>query len=364
MASLKLRDRDAVITKEGLIFRVFGYSHPPDAYICDVEYAPSDIFKSNNPKAFRSQGERVFYKFYEDEGLKFVKKCYPKYLIFHAILRKRVVGVKNSDVVEVKKPEETLRKLIKIEPKDELIVALHDVLEFTMKHSNLSVENFGVFGSLLCDFYHPKFSDLDLTIYGKGQAAKLRETLLELYEDKHSLLKNEFEGDEPIREKPWKFRNYTSKEYVWHQQRKLIYALFNDEKSGRIIKTEFEPVKTWKEINNEYDSKARISQRGWVKMVARVTEDLDGLFVPSIYSIEPLDVLYGARCADEARRIVSFMEEFRMQTCKDEKVYVEGNLEEIASPKGSFYQITLTYCPRYYEQVLKVISQTSYASTM
>ena len=25
------------------------------------------------------------------------------------------------------------------------------------------------------------------------------------------------------------------------------------------------------------------------------------------------------------------------------------------SPKGSFHQITLTYCPRYYEQVLKVL---------
>jgi hypothetical protein len=31
-------------------------------------------------------------------------------------------------------------------------------------------------------------------------------------------------------------------------------------------------------------------------------------------------------------------------------------LEEAVSPKGSFHQITLTYCPRYYEQVLKVAS--------
>jgi len=356
LASLRLRDRDAIITKEGLIFRVFGYSHPPDAYICDVEYAPSEIFQSNNPKAFRSQGKRVFYKFYEDEGLKFVKKCHPKYLIFHEMLRTRVVGVNHSDIAEVKKPKEKLRKLIKAEPKDELIVALHDVLEFTMKHSNSSNEDFGVFGSLLYNFYHPKFSDLDFTIYGRRKVAKLRETLLELYKENHSLLKNEFESDEPIKGKPWRFRNYTSKEYVWHQKRKLIYSLLNDEKSGRIIKTEFEPIKNWKEINNEYDFKSRILQRGWVKMVARVTEDLDGPFIPSIYGIEPLDVMYGARCADEVRRVVSFMEEFRMQTWKDEKVYVEGNLEEVASPKGSFYQVTLTYCPRYYEQVLKVVS--------
>jgi hypothetical protein len=48
------------------------------------------------------------------------------------------------------------------------------------------------------------------------------------------------------------------------------------------------------------------------------------------------------------------MEEFRQQAQKDETVIVEGNLEKVASQKESFYQVTLTYCPRYYEQVLKV----------
>jgi ubiquinone/menaquinone biosynthesis C-methylase UbiE len=48
------------------------------------------------------------------------------------------------------------------------------------------------------------------------------------------------------------------------------------------------------------------------------------------------------------------MEEFRQQAHKDEIVFVEGNLEEVISPDKSFHQITLTYCPRYYEQVLKV----------
>jgi hypothetical protein len=48
------------------------------------------------------------------------------------------------------------------------------------------------------------------------------------------------------------------------------------------------------------------------------------------------------------------MEEFRLQAQKDEVVIVEGNLEEVVSPNSRFHQITLTYCPRYYEQVLKV----------
>jgi len=61
----------------------------------------------------------------------------------------------------------------------------------------------------------------------------------------------------------------------------------------------------------------------------------------------------------EAVRVFSYMEEFRLQAQKDEKICVEGNLEEVVSPKGRFHQITLTYCPRYYEQVLKVTASNT-----
>lgn len=356
MAILKLRDRDAVITKEGLIFRVFGYSHPLEAYVCDAEYASSKIFKSDNPKALRNRGQAVFYKFYEDEGFKFIKKSYPKYLVLHEPLGKKVVGVDHSDVLAVKKPEKRLEDLLKTHAQDELIEALHKALEHVLKHSSLSAKDFGVFGSILHDFYHPRFSDLDFVIYGGEKAFKLCETLRELHENEGSLFRNEFESDESIKSKNWRFQNYSAEEYVWHQRRKLIYSLFNSEKAGRVIKTEFEPVKDWKEIREKYDSNMRILQKGWVKMLARVTEDDDSPFIPSVYSITPLDILQGAREASETTRIVSYMEEFRMQAWKDEKVYVEGNLEEVVTSKGSFFQIALTYCPRYYEQTLKVVS--------
>ena len=356
MATVRLRDRDAIITCEGLIFRVFGYSHPLNAYVCDAEYAPAEIFTSNNPKAFRNKGKHVFYKFYEDEGWEFVKSNFPRYMIFHEMLCKNVVGVKCHDIVKVRRPDEKLKKLVKKRTQDELLSALQSVLEFTINHSGLSVANFGVFGSLLHGFYHPRFSDIDLIIYGRENAAKLHSALTEFYEDKHSPFRNEFENESSIEGKQWRFQNYSPKELVWHQQRKMIYALFNDAKSGRFIKTEFEPVKDWKEIVNEYYSDVKIRQKGWVKLLAHVTEDRDAPFIPSIYSIQPIKILRGAKCAEEATRIVSYMEEFRLQAHKDEKVYVEGNLEEVITPKGNFHQIALTYCPRYYEQVLKVAS--------
>jgi len=353
LASLKLRDRDAIITREGLIFRVFGYDHPEGTYICDAEYAPAQIFKSYNPKAPRGSESSIFYKFYEDEGLKLLQKQYPQYMLFNEMLQRKIVGVRHSDVADVRKPDARLASLMEGKPKDELVSATQNVLDHVTRLSGLPRTSFGVFGSMLHGFHHPKFSDIDLTVYGHRNVDKLRLTLQDLYETENSAFRNEFETIQSVEGKNWKFRNFSPEEFVRHQQRKLIYALLSDAKNGRVIKTEFEPVKDWSEISNEYSPDTRIAQRGWTKMLARVTADEGAPFIPSHYEIEVLEVLQGAKEAAEAKRIVSYVEEFRMQAFKDEIVHVEGNLEELVNAQSSFIQVALTYCPRYYEQVLK-----------
>jgi predicted nucleotidyltransferase len=356
LAALRLRDRDAIVTGEGLIFRVFGYSHLPQAYVCDVEYAPAEIFSSQNPKAFRSKGKNVFYKFYEDEGWKFIKSNFPQYMIFHKTLCGNVIGVRHSDILKVRKPDATLSRLNTKESKDDLLIAMEKTLEIVTNQSKLSTSDFGVFGSMLHGFYNPKFSDIDLIVFGEENLTELREVLQEQYEHSHSTLRNEFESSESIRGKRWRFKNYTTAEFVQHQKRKMIYGLFSDVRSRRIIKVEFEPVKDWAEIRPNHLVETKITRKGWVKMLARITEDENAPFIPSVYSINPLTVLQGTRGADEATRVVSYLEEFRLQAQKDEKVYIEGNLEKVMTSDGSFTQVTLTYCPKYYEQVLKVTS--------
>ena len=91
-------------------------------------------------------------------------------------------------------------------------------------------------------------------------------------------------------------------------------------------------MKAWSEIKSEYDPQAHIKQKGWVKIKASITADDEAPFIPSIYGIEPLEVLSGPKEALEAKRVFSYMEEFRQQAQKDETVIVEGNLEEVESP--------------------------------
>jgi predicted nucleotidyltransferase len=355
MATLKLRDRDAIQTAEGLIFRVFGYSHPKKAYICDAEYASSNIFHSTDPRAPRTGRNEIFYKFYNDEGMKLIAKKYLQYLISHEMLGLKIVGVNQTDIAEARQPSERLEELLKTGPNDPLLAAMKRVLDIATEKSGVTARAFGVFGSMLHGFHHPKFSDIDFTIYGKEENAKVRKAMAHLYSDSSSGFRNEFESEDAMKGKDWRFKNFNVKDFVWHQRRKMIYGLYDDTKaSGRVIKAEFEPVKAWSEIQSEYDPKAHIVQKGWVKLKARVTADDEAPFIPSIYGIEPLEVLAGPKEALEAKRVFSYMEEFRQQTQKDETIIVEGNLEEVQSPSGSFWQVTLTYCPRYYEQVLKV----------
>ena len=357
MERLSLRDRDAILTREGIIFRVFGYNHPSKAYICDAEYASARIFQSTDPRAPREGKDQLFYKFYNDEGIKLVTKKYPQYLIFCKMLGLKLVGVNENAIEEVRKPEERLAVLLKSGPTDKLLHATQSVLNIALENSGLKTRNFGVFGSMLHGFHHPKYSDIDFVIYGKTENDKMRQNLKELYSYNNSGLSNEFESDEAMNGKRWLFKNFNVQDFIWHQRRKMIYSLYDDRaSSGRIIKVEFEPVKAWSEIISEYDPEARITQKGWVKIKARITDDSEAPFIPSVYGIQPLEVLSGTRDALEAVRVFSYMEEFRQQAQKNETIIVAGNLEEVVSPKGSFQQVTLTYCPRYYEQVLKVVS--------
>lgn len=353
MGDLKLRDRDAIVTQDKMIFRVYGYTHPRRAYICDPEYASATIYESKDPRAFRTNGKQVYYKFFADGGLLFSLKKYPQYTVWYAPLHKNLVGVRKTQIVEARKPDKTFQSLLLKSPEDQLLQALHTLFEHVQHRSSLSKKDFGVFGSLLHNFYHPEFSDIDLIIYGRAKLEHLKQTLATLYQEEHSPLRNEFATTKSVKGKQWKFLNYSLKEYVWHQKRKQVYALFNHENSGRTIKTEFEPVRRWEEMRNEYGSQTRIKPRGWIKMLARVTGDKDAPFMPSIYQIEPIKILNRARARD-IKQIVSYVEEFRMQATRDEMVLVEGNLEHVSTQERTFYQVALTYCPRYYEQTLKL----------
>jgi len=353
MDEFRVRDRDAPISPEGIIFRAYGYKHPRESCICDVEYADSSIYQSEDPRAPRSSTTGKYYKFYADGGLNFVKEKFPQYLIFHEPLQRKLVGIKKSQMKELRRPDKKLNEILKLNPPDPLIEVLFDILELIKAHSQLIPSNFGIFGSILHDFYNLDYSDIDLIIYGRKNLAELRELLSDFYMDESFPISNEF--DKPASQTTpghWYFTNYSVKEYLKYQRVKRIYAVIKSKKIPRTVKIEFEPVKNWTEITEKYDTQTRIQPIGWVRAVGRILDDANGFFMEAGYPIEIEKILEGPKI-DEITKILSYVEEFRGQLSTDDRFIVEGNLEKVTSPKNEYYQITLTYGPNYYKQMLK-----------
>lgn len=346
----KFRDRDAPVTREGIIFRVYGYDHPPNSCICDVEYAPESIYRSNLKKAIREGRKGRYYKFYFDEGLKFIKRNFPNYQVYHEPLGRKLIGLRLDQIAELRRPDAKLREVFNSGVEDILINSLRDVLSQIFEISSLKLSDFGVFGSILHDFYHPRFSDLDLIIYGRRKLRELTEVLKDLYRERG--LRNEFEDLKNIKLKAY-FKNYSLKEYIWHQGRKMIYGVYEPKGINRKIKVEFEPVRAYHEIRNEYYWTEEIKQIGWATAIIRVLDSSDSFFMPAIYQVEVERIDREFRDLD-IRRVVSFVEEFRGQLFEDEIGLVKGRIEKVSFGREEFHQITLSYGDRYFDQVLKI----------
>jgi len=350
--NLRFRDRDAPVTKDGLIFRTYGYDHPPDSCFCDLEYAPESLYRAEGTKALR-QGPRIkHYKFYLDGGLKFALARDPPYQIYHQPLRRMMVGVESARISYVVRPEVRLKELFSSDG-DALVEAAREVVHIVTDNSNLRQDDFGVFGSLAHGFHSVQHSDVDLVVYGKRELRELRSALVSLFDE--GVLENEFDDwttDDPPHH--WNFARLTKAEYGEYQRRKLIYARYASEGLGRRVNVEFEPVRRWDEVNNEYGITERIESLGRVEATAEVLSDEEGGFMPSVYPVRIVEIS-GDVDPRDVRRVVSYVKEFRLQLVAGETALVRGNLEKVVTQDEEFHQIALSYGPDYFDQVLKAI---------
>lgn len=350
---MKFRDRDAPVSPEGIIFRVFGYDHPKDSAFCDVEYAPESIYQSTEKRAVRDGGSEKYYKFYFDGGLKYVRNKYPQYVLSHTFLGD-AVGIRSDQLREVRRPDESLRKIFNNDLHDPLLDTMREILEHVFEISKLKLDNFGVFGSIMHQFYNVRYSDIDLIIYGQNELQELYHVLGVLYDDPQTSFHNEFEkwtiNDPP---EHWNFKRYSKEEYGWYQKRKHIYSVYDSKLLGRTVKIEWEPVRKWSEIHNEYPDIVSTKKVGWSGIEFRVINDRGNGFMPTIYGIEVLDVKEGVKIY-EIERIVNFVEEYRMQMRKDEIGYAYGMIEHVFTKTRDYYQLVLTYDDNYFDQVLKL----------
>jgi hypothetical protein len=86
-------------------------------------------------------------------------------------------------------------------------------------------------------------------------------------------------------------------------------------------------MKGWDEITEEYGS-IRYKQKGYIKIKARVIDDVDAIFTPCCYKIDNVEVLEGS-CNESITEIVSYRGRFCDNARIEEDVVAQGKVEKV-----------------------------------
>jgi hypothetical protein len=272
------RDRDFLETREGLLFCVVGYLHPPARYVAYLKYAPAATGKwARGGVAYRRQLP-YYHVRHVRRTLDWLAAAHPEYLWTDPATGLRFSHVPASAVARHYLPERRLAEVVAA-PADPLEREVRDLVRLLARATGLSPEAFGISGSVLLGLHDPAFSDIDLLVYGADAAARLRAAIGALAGD----------GLVPLPEaRRARWRAETAARFGLDavavarlEARRWHYRLFR----GRYVS--FHPTRAAHEIREAYGER-RYAPLGPATVEARVTDAREAVFLPAVYRVEAL----------------------------------------------------------------------------
>lgn len=321
----KPKDKDIIETREGLLFSVVGYLHPPDSYTAYLKYRPErDGRWERNGVRYHRMMEAYSVKEMVD-STNWLRQKYPDYVSHCRVRNIELPMVPRNKVVRYYLPEIRLVELLggphdALEKKTgQLVTELADV-------SGVPISLYGVTGSILTDMHNSLLSDINLVIFGADNAWKVRKAIEDLYQ-----------GD--------KLEQYQKKEITEWQVRQTrilgipkIYSkrlVWSRWRRGRIDGTPYSlnPVRIDSEITEEYGAET-FNSLGSVEFTATVANDQDSLFLPARYLVNEITIHEGTSNLSSITEVVSFEGIFAGVARKGDQIRVRGMAEAIQNTKG------------------------------
>jgi len=320
------RDRDFLQTNEDFIFCVVGPLHPPERVISYIKYVPSESgIWGKDEKKF----SRILQKYTIPnllETFSYLETNYPHYLFHSPADNITITAVPHRNIKEHFKPEKKLSQLRQAPQLDSLQQKLVRFTRFLAETSGVPEESFGVTGSLLLDIHKPKFSDLDVTVYGVKDSWLLHKALTE-NRDSGTPMKR-LKGKAL---KEWNIRK--AKQYPLSPaeaskiyERKWNLGVFEDKWVS------IHPVKLESEATGEY-GEATYHPCGQVTIRAVVRGNTDCLFLPSVYQLKEVKVLEGPQLG-KVTEVVSYESLYDSLAGNGETIQAKGKLERVTE-KGT-----------------------------
>ena len=241
-----------------------------------------------------------------------LKREYPEHILHCPVRNIEISWVPSSKVKEYYRPRNRLNTIKKNGAKDlleEKLLRLAKILEET---ANIE-SSLGVTGSILTRTHNPKFSDIDLTVYGLRKSYRLIDALKELKKT------GEIRGISERERGKWVQNRINKHKLSSEALNRIAEKRWN---YGYFEETYFSvhPTRLDNEILETYGENT-YNRVGLVSGSAVVTDSSESIFLPAVYKIED--------SKSEITEIVSFEGLYGSLFKAGEEIKYKGILEKV-----------------------------------
>ncbi len=310
---------DYIRTVEGLYFAVKGERHPKDRIIAYLRYLPDQ-------EGDREQHGVKYRRVYSiEDTTKYLKQNHPQYLSKVEWLNQTLQTVPLSRIDKVFSPRTRLQEIIH-KPETKLEKLLKKFVVKLCSDSGVTTQNYGVSGSQLIKLATAE-SDIDLNVYGREEGRKVYESL--------KRLRKKLNWVSP-------YNSITIQEVLksrWGD---------TDQNLEKLSKIEINKVLQGKVKDIDYFIRLLLIEsdtftsipRGRIKIKAKVIDASDSIYTPCTYLVDDVICLDPIKCS-RITELKSYRGKFTEQAVEGDTVDLKGKLEEVNSPKGTFFRVIL-----------------------
>ena len=313
------KDRDFLRTRERMFFCVTGYLHPPDRYTAYLKYSPVDEGKWEDGQTAYRRELPYYHVDNVANTVRYLEERYPRYVYDCPVRHIRFSMVPKDHVARYYVPEERLQEILR-DPQDSVEEQVRGLALSFAAAAAIDPAELGITGSVLIGLHDPDFSDIDVTVYGLGNARRLRQAL-------HS---GSVPGIRPLDDAfvaEWSTKvaerfPLTTGEAQYLAGRRWNYGTYQ----GRYFSVH--PTRSDDEIPEVYGEHIYRSRgRGCIR--ATISDASEALFMPAIYRVADVRVLDGGPDASQVREVVSYEGLFRDVAEAGATVEARGKIEAV-----------------------------------
>jgi len=310
------RDGDVILSREGFIFYVFGYEHPPGRALAFLKYIPeafSELFPLDFLDVRWRLGDIVLLRpknLYTPRNYRSIigvfREHFPHYVYDCPINGKTVICVPFSHISRVFPPDACLQSLLRSGSLDRLQSLAVGLVRLLSEASGVALDDFGVHGSIALGM-HRRGSDIDLVVYGAENFRRVEKAVSRLV-------------DEGV---------------LAYAPKLPIDAVRRHRGLYRGVPFVYNAVRKPEEIRTRYgDSTYRALHP--MRVRCRVAGDGEAMFRPAVYQVDSVETLNGA-ASEEPREVVSMIGLFRNVARIGDWIEASGMLERVSPRTGRPY---------------------------